>query len=354
VQYSTATIRDTKRTGHGSITAQEVFEKSSNVGIHLIMKDYFYAKPDKYLGYLKRFHLREPTNIAMKGEPEPRVRTPKDRLWSKISMPLMSYGYESELTPLQMLAFYNAVANDGYWVRPMLIKEVRQADEVVEPIAHPNSLRKARAILEGVVEHGTATNIKNPNYKIAGKTGTAQKLVNGRYVPGLFNTSFIGYFPADKPRYSVLVMVDSPRGFSMEQLYAGSVAAPVFKEVADRIIGYDVKMHPPMAQRKNRTDEMTQQLRAGNADDLRLIAEEMNLEAPVNVNGWVGAQKDGNSITWANRDSDPNKIPNLKGMSLRDALYLLENHGFKVSYQGKGKVKSYEYKSGVCALVLGP
>jgi cell division protein FtsI (penicillin-binding protein 3) len=299
----------------------------------------------------------------MKGEPEPRVRTPKDRLWSKISMPLMSYGYESELTPLQMLAFYNAVANDGYWVRPMLIKEVRQADEVVqqmpvykapEPIAHPNSLRKARVILEGVVEHGTATNIKNPNYKIAGKTGTAQKLVNGRYVPGLFNTSFIGYFPADKPRYSVLVMVDSPRGFSMEQLYAGSVAAPVFKEVADRIIGYDVKMHPPMAQRKNRTDEMTQQLRAGNADDLRLIAEEMNLEAPVNVNGWVGAQKDGNSITWANRDSDPNKIPNLKGMSLRDALYLLENHGFKVSYQGKGKVKSYEYKSGVCALVLGP
>ena len=121
----------------------------------------------------------------------------------------MSYGYESELTPLQMLSFYNAVANDGYWVRPMLVKQIKQADEIVQEmvpfrseqrIAAESSLRKARAMLEGVVLQGTATHIKSPYYKIAGKTGTAQKLVNGRYVPGLYNTSFIGYFPADAPR----------------------------------------------------------------------------------------------------------------------------------------------------------
>ncbi|WP_028667986.1 penicillin-binding transpeptidase domain-containing protein [Runella zeae] len=361
VKYSTATIRDTKRTGHGSITAQQVFEKSSNVGVHLIMKDYFYANPAKYLGYLKRFHLRESTQIQMLGEPTPKVRTPSDKLWSKTSLTYMSYGYESEVTPLQMLAFYNAIANDGYWVKPILVKQIKQADEIIqeilptksaEKIASENSLRKARLILEGVVERGTATNIRNPNCKIAGKTGTAQKLVNGRYVPGLYNTSFIGYFPANAPRYTCLVMVDSPRGFSMEQLYAGSVAAPVFKEVADRIIGYDITMHPPLTNKKNKTSEMSRQLRAGHAEDLRIISEEMDIESPVNVDGWVEARKASEGVKWENRDADPNKLPNLKGMTLRDALYLLENHGFKVKYQGKGKVASYEYKQGFYHLIL--
>ena len=360
-KYLTALIKDTKRTGHGSITAQQVFEKSSNVGVHLVMKDYFYGKGDKYVGYLKRFHLREPTGIQMKGEPAPRIRTPSDKRWSKTSLTYMSYGYESELTPLQMLAFYNAVANDGYWVRPMIVKQVKQADELIQEvpsfrseqrIASENSLRKARLLLEGVVDHGTATNIKNEHYKIAGKTGTAQKLVNGRYVPGLYNTSFIGYFPADQPRYSCLIVVDSPRGFSMEQLYAGSVAAPVFKEVADRIIGYDIKMHPPIPKQKNKTSEMQKQLRAGQADDLRMIAEEMDIEAPVNVNGWVEAKKGKNGVEWENRDSDPNKIPNLTGMSLRDAVYLLENHGFKIAYTGQGKVAAYELKGGRYVLTL--
>jgi cell division protein FtsI (penicillin-binding protein 3) len=359
--YKSAIIRDTKRVGHGSITAQEVFEKSSNVGVHLVMKDYFYTKPDKYVGYLKRFHLREPTGIQMKGEPDPRVRTPSDKRWSKTSLTYMSYGYESELTPLQMLSFYNAVANDGYWVRPMLVKQIKQADQIVqemvpfrseERIASENSLRNARKMLEGVVDHGTATNIKNPFYKIAGKTGTAQKLVNGRYVPGLYNTSFIGYFPADAPRYSVLVVVDSPRGFSMEQLYAGSVAAPVFKEVVDRIVGYDINMHPPIPKQQNKNSEMSRQLRAGHADDLRVVAEEMDIESPVNINGWVEAKKDKDGVKWESRDADPNKLPNLKGMSLRDALYLLENHGFKVAYTGKGKVAEYEYKGGKYILTL--
>jgi len=360
-QYRTATIRDTKRTGHGSITAQQVFEKSSNVGVHLIMKDYFYGRAEKYVGYLKRFHLREPTGMQMKGEPDPYIPTPQSKKWSKTSLTYMGYGYEAELTPLQMLTFYNAVANDGFWVKPLIVKQIKQADELIqdippfrteERIASEKSIKKVRAMLEGVVDHGTATGIKNTQYKIAGKTGTAQKLVNGRYVPGLFNTSFIGYFPADNPRYSCLIVVDSPRGFSMEQLYAGSVAAPVFKEVADRIIGYDIKMHPPIPKQKNKTSEMQKQLRAGQADDLRMIAEEMNIEAPVDVSGWVAAKKNNENIVWENQDEDPNKVPNLKGMSLRDALYLLENHGFKVNYTGKGKVTTFELKGGIYTLAL--
>src|SRR5690606_29287749 len=151
-----------------------------------------------------------------------------------------------------MLTFYNAVANNGYWVRPMIVKQIKSADETVDvlqsyvestPICSPATVRKARTMLEAVVEKGTARNIRSPYYSIAGKTGTAQKLINGQYVKGKYSTSFAGYFPAEKPKYSCIVVIDTPSGYNMEQLYAGSVAAPVFKEVADRIFAYDISMH---------------------------------------------------------------------------------------------------------------
>ncbi len=359
--YNGVTIRDTKRGGHGSLTAQQVFEKSSNVGVHLIMRDYFYGKADKYCAYLNKFKLTEPTGIYMLGEPNPRIRNPKSKGWSKTSLTFMGYGYESELTPLQMLTFYNAVANNGYWVQPSLVKQVKKGDEVLKeipinkankPICSEATLQKARRILEGVVENGTAKNIKNDQYKIAGKTGTAQKLVNGRYVPGLFNVSFIGYFPAQNPRYTCLVMIDSPRGSSMEQLYAGSVVAPVFKDIADRIVGYDVRMHPNIPSKKNEIKNIAQHLNAGNADDLRSIAENLNLDAQPTQNGWVAAKGKGANVRWASMDKNPNGVPKLKGMSLRDALYLLENNGFKVRYKGVGKVFDYEKVDNVFTLIL--
>jgi cell division protein FtsI (penicillin-binding protein 3) len=347
--YGKVTVTDTK--AHGTLTVQQVLEQSSNVGTHLIMqRSGFYANTNKYVDYLKKFHLAQPTGVAMLGEAPPLAPEPKSTRWDRTSATRLSYGYVWELTPLQILSFYNAVANNGYWVRPIIVQQVRNAEEVIQDtkpqilekrIASEQTIRRVQKMLEGVVadKHGTAHVINNNQYQIAGKTGTAQLIINKTYSKtGKYNVSFAGYFPAKSPKYSCIVLVSHPKGGSSDNLYAGSVAAPVFKDVADRIVGYDVKMHPPIPNGKNRATEASKQLRIGQADDLRTIAAALNTDAPLQTNGWVS--------------SKVGAIPNMRGMSLRDALYLLENHGLKVNYQGVGKVADYTLKDGTCSLVL--
>ncbi|MBC8154721.1 MAG: transpeptidase family protein, partial [Bacteroidetes bacterium] len=343
IRYRNVTIQDAKRGGYGIITAQEVFEKSSNVGIHLMMKDYFYTRPDLYCQYLRKFHLTEKTGIHMKGEVNPVIYNPDSKAWSKTSLAFMAHGYEMQITPLQMLTFYNAVANDGRWVRPMLVKQVKLANEVIEetlpytapdPIASPGVIRQVKRMLEGVVERGTAKHIASPHYKIAGKTGTAQKIVNGLYQEGRYYTSFIGYFPADKPKYSCLVMVDSPHGSNINLLMAGSVSAPVFKEVADRIVAYDIRMHAPLRTHQ-RVASSPADLKAGYADDLHIISTELKLDSQPSAEGYVRRL---DSHRWQSQLNRPDQVPDVRGLPLRDALPLLENRGFRVLLAGAGKV----------------
>lgn len=343
VGFRSVIIQDAKRGGFGTITAQQVFEKSSNVGIHLMMKDYFYSRPDLFCNYLRRFHLTEKTGIHMQGETQPVIYNPDSKGWSKVSLAFMAHGYEMQLTPLQMLTFYNAVANNGRWVRPMLVKQIKLANEVIEetapyvapePIASAETIRKVRNMLEGVVERGTARAIASPNYSIAGKTGTAQKIINGKYQKGSYYTSFIGYFPANKPRYTMITVVDRPHGNNIDLLMAGSVAAPVFKEVADRIVAYDVQMHAPLQARRKHQNS-PQALTAGYADDLHIIGTELKLDSQPSVEGWV--RNVGNNH-WKSQPDRSSRVPDVRGLALRDALYLLENRGFHVLTQGHGKV----------------
>ena len=345
-------IHDASRHGKGTITARQVFEKSSNVGIHLLMRSYFYSRPDLYCQYLRQFHLTKPTGIHMKGEVNPIVRNPDMKGWSKVSLTSMSYGYEMQITPLQMLAFYNAVANDGRWVRPMLVKQIKLANEVVEdnkPYVDPNPIctrataRKAQELLRGVVEHGTAKNINNPYYGIAGKTGTAQKVINGRYKAGRYYTSFIGYFPADNPKYSMISVVDNPQGNNIDMLYAGSVAAPVFKAVADRIVAYDIRMHAPIRANTSQPQSSTGML-AGYADDLHTISSTLHLRNEPATEGWVEPTPSGR---WKSRPTRSDQVPDVRGLTLRDALFLLENRGFRVQVEGRGKVKEQSVDPGV-------
>ncbi|UHG90882.1 penicillin-binding protein [Spirosoma oryzicola] len=353
-RYNGLNIHDASRHGKGTITAREVFEKSSNVGTHLLMKSYFYSRADRYCEYLRRFHLDKPTGIHMKGEANPIVRNPDMKGWSKVSLTSMSYGYEMQITPLQMLAFYNAVANGGKWVRPMIVKQVKLADEVIEdnapyvlpePICSPQTARKAQELLRGVVEHGTAKHINNPNYAIAGKTGTAQKIINGRYQVGKYYTSFIGYFPADKPKYSMITVVDTPQGDNIDLLYAGAVAAPVFKEVADRIVAYDIRMHAPIRAKASQPRSTTGLL-AGYADDLHTIDGTLNIKNEPATEGWVEVTKNGR---WKSRPTRPGQVPDVRGLTLRDAVYLLENRGFRVVIEGHGKVKEQSITPGAGA-----
>jgi cell division protein FtsI (penicillin-binding protein 3) len=344
-------IHDAKRGGSGTITARQVFEKSSNVGIHLLMRSYFYSRPDLYCQYLRRFHLTQPTGIHMKGEAMPVVRNPDMKGWSKVSLTSMSYGYEMQITPLQMLAFYNAVANDGRWVRPVLVKQIKLADELIEdnkpyiapePICSKETARKAQELLRGVVEHGTAKHINNPHYAIAGKTGTAQKIINGKYQVGKYYTSFIGYFPADNPKYSMITMVDTPQGDNIDLLYAGAVSAPVFKAVADRIVAYDIRMHAPIRANASQPRSTTG-LIAGYADDLHTISSNLNIPNEPSTEGWVEATPGGR---WKSRPTRSNQVPDVRGLTLRDALFLLENRGFRVSVEGRGKVKEQSVEPG--------
>lgn len=336
-------IHDASRNGKGTITARQVFEKSSNVGVHLLMKSYFYSRPDLYCQYLRQFRLTQPTGIHMKGEAMPVVRNPDMKGWSKVSLTSMSYGYEMQITPLQMLAFYNAVANNGRWVRPMLVRQIKLADEVIEdnrpqvssePICSPETARKAQELLRGVVEHGTAKHINNPHYAIAGKTGTAQKIINGLYQVGKYYTSFIGYFPANKPKYSMITVVDTPQGDNIDLLYAGAVAAPVFKEVADRIVAYDIGMHAPI-RAGGRQARPAGALLAGYADDLHTISTTLHMDGEPSTEGWVETTDNGH---WRARPTRPDRVPDVRGLTLRDALFLLENRGFRVLVAGRGKV----------------
>ena len=350
--YNGLRIHDASRTGKGTITARQVFEKSSNVGTHLLMKSYFYSRPDLYCHYLRQFRLTEPTGIHMKGEAIPIVRNPDMKGWSKVSLTSMSYGYEMQITPLQMLTFYNAVANNGRWVRPMLVRQVKLADEVIEdnrpqvsskPICSPETARKAQELLRGVVEHGTAKHINNPNYAIAGKTGTAQKIVNGLYQVGKYYTSFIGYFPANNPKYSMITVVDSPQGNNIDLLYAGAVAAPVFKEIADRIVAYDIRMHAPLRPGGRQTRPVGALL-AGYADDLHTLSTNMNLAGEPSTEGWVETTADGR---WKSRPTRTDQVPDVRGLTLRDALFLLENRGFRVLVEGRGKVQEQSVEPGI-------
>jgi cell division protein FtsI (penicillin-binding protein 3) len=245
----------------------------------------------------------------------------------------------------------------------MIVKQIKSVEDVLydgqpytdpTPIASPQTIAQVQKMLSGVVESkkGTAHGLQNDQYKIAGKTGTAQMIINGRYAKGTYNVSFVGYFPANNPQYTCIVMVSHPRGGNSDNLYAGSVAAPVFKNIADRITGYDVKMHPPMKDTTNRLSAMAKQFKAGHSDDLRLIADNINLDSKPKLSGWVEAKGKGNKVTWTAKNADPNKLPDMHGMSLRDAIYLLENNGFSVAYRGHGKVMSYLRKGNVFELLL--
>ncbi|WP_373514383.1 penicillin-binding protein [Persicitalea sp.] len=364
--YRGLAINDAHRGGFGSLTASQVLEKSSNIGTHLLMQKYFYSQPDKYLAYLEKFRLKNRTGIHMQGEAAPFIRDRNSKLWGKTSLTPMSYGYDMRLAPIQILALYNAVANQGYWVRPMIVEQVRSSSEIVNtyepyvtssPICSERTIKLVQGMLEGVVQRGTAPGLKASPYRVAGKTGTAQKIVNGKYMArrGL-RVSFVGYFPADRPKYSCMVLVDNSLAGGSD-LYAGEVAAPVFKQVADRIYAYDLSLHAPAP--LDPVGDPSPIKWTGRADEVDVMAKVLNLSTPpepatdsggmsADSNRWVQGSTAGEGKTkWATRPVDKAEVPDLRGMPLRDALYIMENKGFRVGFKGSGKVVTQSLEPGV-------
>ncbi|MDH5474081.1 MAG: transpeptidase family protein [Cyclobacteriaceae bacterium] len=346
------TVRDHHEGGYGTISIKQAFEQSSNIAMAKLVDKHFGLKPEKFLQYVDDLKLSQPLGFQLFGEGSPKIKRPSDKEWSGITLPWMAYGYGLELTPLQMLALYNAVANDGKMIRPIIVKSANKADQVKEnyetvvlnnKICSEETLSKIRLMLEGVVERGTAVNIKNKHYSIAGKTGTSQILENGRYTRK-YITSFAGYFPADNPKYSAIVLIKNPKGWRQ---YGSNVAAPVFKEVADNIYARDIQMHDAISRDVEPQYGFFPVVQAGNRHDLTLICNELGVSNHSSVeDNWVRAGIKANSLQWKATYDQENFVPNVLGMTLRDALFLLEKHGLQVKYEGFGRVKNQSLSVG--------
>ncbi|MDH4058233.1 MAG: penicillin-binding transpeptidase domain-containing protein, partial [Cyclobacteriaceae bacterium] len=338
-------VRDHEEGGLGKITVRDAFEHSSNVAMAKLADKNFGLRPQKFMDHVEHLKLHQPLGIQITGEPTPKFKWPGQKGWSGISLPWMAYGYGIEITPLHTLVMYNAVANGGKMIKPVFVESVKKADRekesfetevITSKICSNKTLNKLRLLLEGVVENGTAKGIKGTHYKIAGKTGTAQILENGRYTKK-YITSFVGYFPAHQPKYSAIVLIKNPRGW---QQYGSNVAAPVFKEIADNIYARDINLHLAM-EKKFVPPGVFPTIRAGNQEELIMLCNELGISNhSVTEEDWVRTSVNGNSVNWKKNTVGQGIVPDVKGMTFRDALYLLEQAGLRVVYEGRGRVES--------------
>lgn len=336
--------------GKGRITLQQAFEYSSNVIAKVIHQAYGNTPLD-YIAQLEKFGLTDTLGLEILGEPKPTVYRPGDASWSRISLPWMSIGYEIQLTPMQILTFYNGIANNGTVMRPTFVKEVRLDGFVTkefkpvvlrDKIASQTNIDKVKQCMEGVVERGTGRQLKSASFKIAGKTGTSRVDQTGVGEVQRHQALFVGYFPAEKPLYSCLVLVAEPK-----INYAGStVSGTVFTAIANKVYSSHLQYQSSFQEYTARLREVPSVLN-GSAFDVKLVLNRLNVLMKSNYSGdWITTSKENEVVSLETRKIEKGKVPNVVGMGLRDALYLLENHGLFVDFAGSGRVVSQSITPG--------
>lgn len=357
-------MEDASAHGLNKTTVAKAFEVSSNVCFGQLVEDHYNKTPEareQWVRRIQEMYLNKPSGIDLGGEPNPLIHTPGDGVWSGTTPPYMSIGYELLMTPMQLLTFYNAIANGGKMMRPYLVSEIRaygHTEKKILPevmnrrIASEESIAQAHQLLKSVVHgsNGTARTIRTMQYNIAGKTGTAitnYKDFAQREVPKKYRASFVGFFPAEKPVYTCIVVITHPKsGF-----YGGTVAAPVFRKIADYCYMHTVQVHEALNnQPKQLKTAILPDLQIGFAADMKAVVEELRFPYAVKApNEWVVSRAANDSLFLLPRDVQENIVPNVVGMGLRDALFLLENRRLKVHVIGVGKVKSQSVRPGVNA-----
>lgn len=320
VTYFRRRVQDSKKGGYGKVSLARGFELSSNTIIAQAVYDNYKDNPVEFVKHLNDFGLNQKLGVSIKGEGVPRIPHPDDKTWSGISLPWMSFGYEVSMTPLQTLALYNAVANNGEMIRPLFVQEIKEWNrtvkkfdkEVIKPkICSQETIDKVKAVLENVVKKGTGSKLYSKDFSMAGKTGTAQVNYgkgkgNGMY----YSSSFVGYFPADEPKYSCIVVIHKP---SVNKGYYGAdVSGPVFKRIAQKIF----------------TD-------VPSTNQIKVLDKKVKKQEQLYAAYYDKANKVKESI-----------VPNTVGMSGMDAVALLGNMGLKVQVIGVGKVKKQSLTPG--------
>ncbi len=338
------TMKDSEKHDYNNVTVQRAFEISSNVGISKLVDQHFAHQPSVFIDRIKELNLDQKSNIEIKGEPDPLVKNPDQKEWSGITLPWMAVGYEVQLTPLQTLTIYNAIANDGRMMKPYLANSIQEfgkdkvefEPEVIDrKICSKETLGKVQEMLAGVVSSGTAKNLRTSNYPIAGKTGTAQIADKSHGYRKVYQSSFAGYFPADEPMYSCIVVINEPRN---GVYYGGYVAGPVFREIADKVYATNIANHDAINDSMRFTTPFA---KTGHKLDVHTIYQHLNIPYETNIDAeWVSCRSDSHAVVLRERKLLEGHIPDVTGMGLKDALYLLENSGLTVLVKGAGRVRS--------------
>lgn len=334
------------------ISVRDAFEQSSNVGMAKLVDSLYQG--DEFSQRLKDFHLDDESGIELEGERNPFINDTSSTTFSGISRAWMAIGYESRLTPLQMLTFYNAVANGGRMMKPYLVTDIKHKGRTIEEykptvidkkIASAETIEELQSLLEGVVERGTARRLKTDQYRFAGKTGTSQQNYGQQKKNRKYQASFAGYFPAENPMYSIIVVIKDP---SNGAYYGGEVAGPVFREIADNIYNSMIEVHEPINQGP-RPVLYAGELPSRDAGFLPEIAKVLDY-----VNVTVDSLPPTELAVLNAKDEKVQldgiaparqKFPNVRGMRLRDAIYVLENEGYAVHPRGVGRVVNMRWQS---------
>lgn len=355
-------IKDSHLGAH-SISVKEAFLRSSNVAFAKLAQQYYGQEPAKFTDHLSHFRLNKMTGIdIVAASGKPTIKTPANRSWSKTTIPYMAHGYEELVTPLHMLMLYNAIANNGKMMRPYLVNSIRDygidiktfEPEVVEgKICSEETLKQAKECLKAVVDslHGTGHKILFDSlYSISGKTGTAVTALDNRgYNKGakIYQASFMGYFPSEKPMYSIAVVIQNTR--ESKKIYGADVSGVVFKEIADKIYGRFIGSSN--FSKLNRVDS-TLYNSQGMRNDLHSIFTFMNIAYRDSANDgyWRMAQMKNKSAAMnmpAYANTSSKVMPSVLGMGLKDAIYLLENKGLAVEVKGRGRVVDQSLMAGM-------
>lgn len=358
--YYDRRMRDAHPPKTTTLTVQQVFETSSNVGVSKLITKYFSKNPKQFTDKLLSFHLNGKLGLSIPGEGTARIKKPKDKDWYGTTLPWLSIGYESLLTPLHTLSLYNAIANNGTMVKPMFVKEIRRNGTLVktftpeiiaEKIVKPSTIAKAKQMMEGVVKNGSGKALNITAFKVGGKTGTAQIAKNGDYKSQgtTYQASFVGYFPADNPLYTCIVIINNP---TKGDYYGGLVSGPVFKEIAEKVYSGGLDFIKPLNASNDFLTQAPSVIKT-KGNELHYITTQLAIPAKVNTQSerYVTVNVADTSKVVANEskiETQLNKhvMPNVLGMSAKDALFLLENCGLHVKLQGFGSVKKQSKEAG--------
>ena len=345
------------RGGYGKIDVTRILEVSSNVGVSSIIDKFYRDNPQKFVDGLRRMSIDKPLNLGFVGEASPRILGPKERYFAKTTLPWMSIGYETQIPPIYILNFYNAIANNGVMVKPKFVKAIAKDGDIVEEyptevvnpkICSDTTLTQIRTILQKVVSEGLAKPAGSKQFNVSGKTGTAQisQGAAGYKSGGVkYMVSFCGYFPSEAPKYSCLVQIEIPHGPASGGLQAGSV----FSRIAERV--YAKHLYRDLAHAKDSTAILVPDIKNGDIKEAAYVLQALNVsnngsslkgEGPI----WGKAQTSANYATFEKVKKSKSLIPNVRGMGAKDAVYLLESMGLKVHLTGVGRVTAQNMTPG--------